>query len=216
MAGKKKLTGNMRTKSRELLLGGVFQEGRQFAAQLYAGERRKVSGRPYMKHLEEVADLVREYGGNIHEIVAALFHDAVEDQRVTLREVHRRFGENAARIVDGCTPPNDPGATWKQRKAASLARLHDASPSAHLVKAADALDNARSLLQEYRALGDQVWVRFNGSLREIQWYYRRLADLLRTRVPHRLGDELERAVSEIERIAGGIGCGRGRSRSGKA
>ena len=79
-----------------------------------------------MAHLLAVAALVMEYGGNEDEAIAALLHDAVEDQggEATLEEIRRRFGSAVAEIVEGCTDTLvTPKPPWRQRKEAYLARL---------------------------------------------------------------------------------------------
>ena len=52
-----------------------------------------------------VTSIVIAYGGDEEMAVAALLHDAVEDQggMKRLREIRRKFGKRVARIVDGCT-----------------------------------------------------------------------------------------------------------------
>src|SRR3954470_10667056 len=60
----------------------------------HADQRRKQSDVPYVGHLLGVAALVIDDGGDEDQIVAALLHDAPEDQggRPTLTEIARRFG----------------------------------------------------------------------------------------------------------------------------
>jgi GTP pyrophosphokinase len=120
-----------------------------------------------------VAGIVPHYGGTEDEAIAALLHDAVEDQggAATRAEIQRRFGVAVAAIVDGCTDADSvPKPLWRERKEAYLAHLAEASPSMRLVSAADKLDNARSILRDYRALGEDLWFRFNGG-REGTLYY---------------------------------------------
>ena len=49
--------------------------------------------------------LVMEFGGDEDQAIAALLHDAVEDQGgdATRQEIRKRFGERVAAIVDGCS-----------------------------------------------------------------------------------------------------------------
>lgn len=153
-------------------LGRRFRKGLTFAAQLHAHQARKVTGAPYISHLVAVAIIALEHGGSKDEVVAALLHDAVENQGSlpTLKKIRRRFGDKVAQIVEGCTAPRVPGAAWRQRRAAYLARLRKALGSMLLVSAADKLANARAILNEYRALGDFLWAQFNGTMPEILWY----------------------------------------------
>ena len=82
-----------------------FEEALVYATRLHNGQNRKGTGIPYVAHLLAVTALVIEWGGDEDMAIAALLHDAVEDQGgiVTLADIHRRFGERVARIVDGCT-----------------------------------------------------------------------------------------------------------------
>jgi (p)ppGpp synthase/HD superfamily hydrolase len=57
-----------------------FDEALTFATHLHAGQVRKVSGGPYVAHLLSVAALVLEDHGSEEEAIAALLHDAIEDQ----------------------------------------------------------------------------------------------------------------------------------------
>ncbi len=142
-----------------------FSDALVYAAALHAQQRRKVSGEPYLAHLLAVAAIVMEYGGSEDEAIAALLHDAVEDQGglPTREEIRRRFGETVAAIVDGCTDTAEsPKPPWRERKAAFLARLQDAPASVRRVVAADKLHNARSILREHRRLGEAIWGHFRG------------------------------------------------------
>ena len=72
-----------------------FEKALVFASQLHREQRRKGSDVPYVSHLLAVAALVIEHGGDEDEAIAALLHDAIEDQGgLTARDgILRRFGE---------------------------------------------------------------------------------------------------------------------------
>ena len=212
-----------------MMLSPRFNEALSYAAALHAQQRRKLSGEPYLAHLLAVAALVMEHGGSEDEAIAALLHDAVEDQGglPTLDEIRRRFGSTVADIVEGCTDAVvSPKPPWRQRKEAYLARLHNASASIRLVSAADKLHNARAILREYRRIGEALWPNFRGGRDGTLWYYRAVVETLKTSSPlplgegpgvraeeiakptmpspaaaHSLVEELDRTVTEIERLA---------------
>ena len=149
---------------------------------MHAEQRRKLSGEPYLAHLLAVAAIVMEHGGNEDEAIAALLHDAVEDQGglATLEEIRRRFGRPVAEIVDGCTDAAEtPKPPWRQRKEAFIARLTNAPASVRLVVAADKLHNARSILRDYRRLGESLWGHFRGGREGTLWYYRAVVERCR-------------------------------------
>src|SRR3989442_11638503 len=72
---------------------------------LHATQTRKGGRIPYVSHLLGVASLALEHGADEDVAIAALLHDAVEDQgaRPTLARIRRRFEARVAEIVEGCT-----------------------------------------------------------------------------------------------------------------
>ncbi len=180
-----------------------FQQAFIYAYDLHADQKRKGKDVPYISHLMGVAALVLEHGGTENQAIAALLHDAVEDQggKPTLKEIRKRFGDEVADIVEGCTDAEtEPKPEWRGRKEKYIAHLREAGPSVRLVAAADKLYNARTILEDYRNVGDHVWERFLGGKDGTLWYYRSLANTLREIGPSTLADELGRVVSELEQL----------------
>lgn len=190
-----------------MALGERFCEALGFAARLHAEQMRKVSGTPYVAHLLRVAGIVLEHGGDEDTAIAALLHDAIEDQggAVTGEEIGRRFGPQVLQIVVACTDTDQtPKPPWRRRKEAYLERLRTAPFAARLVSAADKLDNARSLAADYRRLGETLWKHFRGGREGTLWYYRSVVEILKT-PGGPIVDELDRAVAELERLSRGTG-----------
>jgi (p)ppGpp synthase/HD superfamily hydrolase len=182
-------------------LGPRFLKGFLFAAEKHAGQTRKTTTIPYIAHVMGVASLVLEFGGDEDMAIAALLHDVVEDcgGSPMLKEVRRRFGNRVAKIVDGCTDSDiDPKPPWRGRKETYLRHLKSADAETRLVSAADKLNNARSILADYRQVGESIWERFNGGREGTLWYYRGLVQELGRGRPNRLMRELELAVQELE------------------
>ncbi len=176
-----------------------------FAHELHAEQRRKGTVIPYLAHLMAVSAIVLEHGGDEDEAIAALLHDAVEDQggAPTLAVIRERFGSRVEEIVAGCTDADSmPKPPWRARKEAYVAHIADAPVSVRLVSAADKLHNARAILGDSRSreIGDAVWNRFNVGPVDIGWYYRALADAFTAAGPTPLTRELERTVVELERV----------------
>ncbi|HYL11798.1 MAG TPA: HD domain-containing protein [Terriglobales bacterium] len=187
------------------LLGPRFYDALVFAARKHAHQTRKKTAVPYMAHLMSVSALVLEAGGDEDLAIAALLHDVVEDcgGKPMLKEVRRRFGRRVAHVVDGCTDADTyPKPPWRERKIQYLERLKMADADVRLVSAADKLHNARTILADYRDLGESVFERFTGKREGTLWYYRALAEELRRGKANRLVDELERVVAELEERAG--------------
>ena len=138
-------------------IGKRFEAALVLAARLHAGQVRKASGTPYLGHLLGVCAIVLEHGGDEDEAIAALLHDAVEDQggQATLDTIRERFGPRVAEIVEGATDAMEtPKPPWRARKETHLHKLSGASPALRLVLAADKLDNVRALTREYRRHGE--------------------------------------------------------------
>jgi (p)ppGpp synthase/HD superfamily hydrolase len=182
-----------------------FADALTLACELHRTQARKGTQIPYVAHLLAVAALALEHGASEDEAIAALLHDAVEDQGGLATEalIRTRFGDAVAEIVMGCSDATTvPKPPWRARKERHLAHLAQASPSVRLVAACDKLHNARSILAEHRAHGDAVWARFNGGKDGTLWYYRAAVDAFRDAGPSALLDDLDRVVSELIRQAG--------------
>jgi GTP pyrophosphokinase len=184
-------------------LGPRFLRAFQFAAEKHAGQARKASTIPYVAHLMGVASLVLEAGGDEDLAIAALLHDVVEDcgGAPMLKEVRRRFGSRVAKVVDGCTDADTyPKPPWRERKEKYISHLKKADADTRLVGAADKLSNVRSILSDYRVVGESVWSRFNGGREGTLWYYRTLRDQFLRHKPNRITRDLELAVNELESL----------------
>lgn len=181
-----------------------FEDALVWAHQLHAKQKRKGTSIPYVGHLLAVSSIVIENGGSEDEAIAALLHDAIEDQggdRIR-RIIRERFGEEVLAIVEGCTDTDEtPKPPWRKRKEDYIAHVRHASPSVRLVSMADKLHNARSILQDYRTFGENVWKRFSGGKDGSLWYYRSLVNAFRESGTSPLLEELDRVVSTLESLA---------------
>lgn len=190
--------------SSKSLLTHRFEGALVYAFQLHSDQLRKGSEVPYMAHLLGVTSLVLEDGGSEDEAIAALLHDAVEDQggMQTLDEIRHRFGDTVADIVAGCTDAFEtPKPPWEQRKIDYLNHLKDAGPMVRRVSLADKLYNARAILRNLHTIGPRTWQRFNGGKQGSLWYYRSLVDIFQLDGTSYMVAELTRVVAEIERLA---------------
>jgi (p)ppGpp synthase/HD superfamily hydrolase len=182
-------------------LGSRFERAFLFAKEKHAGQTRKASSVPYLAHLMGVASLALEYGGDEDVAIAALLHDVVEDcgGRAMLKAVKRRFGSRVAKMVEGCTDSDTvPKRPWRERKDTYLQHLKSADEETRLVSAADKLNNLRSILSDYREVGEVVWERFKGGREGTLWYYRALLEEFQRGKPNRLIRDFELLVLELE------------------
>jgi (p)ppGpp synthase/HD superfamily hydrolase len=181
-----------------------FEEALPYAARLHRDQTRKGTDTPYVIHLLAVAAIVGENGGTEDEVVAALLHDAPEDQggEERLEDIRARFGDAVAETVAGCTDTyEEPKPAWRPRKEAYVARMTSAPAPVRLVSAADKLHNARSILADLRSLGEDLWERFTGGKKGTLWYYRALVEAYREGTTTPVVEELDLVVQEIEELA---------------
>jgi (p)ppGpp synthase/HD superfamily hydrolase len=116
------------------------------AARWHVHQRRKgIAKEPYINHLLEVASLVAEATGGTDPnlVIAALLHDAVEDQGVSFETIVREYGKQVADIVmevtDDKTLPKD------ERKRKQVVAAPKKSNEAKLIKLADKTSNLRTI-----------------------------------------------------------------------
>jgi (p)ppGpp synthase/HD superfamily hydrolase len=179
------------------LLSARFAEAFALAQELHAHQVRKGTEVPYISHLMAVTALVLEDGGTESEAIAALLHDAVEDQGglETLALIRDRFGGEVAAMVealsDAVVVPKPP---WRERKELILTRLQGASMAVLRIAIADRLHNASSQLMDYQRMGEGFWERFNAPKAEILWALQAFIQLCQER-----GVE-SRNLSQLERI----------------
>ena len=161
-----------------MLLTDRFRDALTLAFDLHREQERKASGVPYIAHVLGVASLVLEHGGDEDAGIAALLHDAVEDQGglAILETIRSRFGDKVAEIVLACSDSHgDPKPPWRERKEAYIAQLSHAPQVAQLVSACDKLYNLRTIIADYSVVGDALWARFTGGRDGVLWYYSALA-----------------------------------------
>lgn len=178
-----------------------YDDALQFAHALHRAQTRKGTSIPYISHLIAVSALVIENGGSEDQAIAALLHDAAEDQggAETLDAIQQRFGAVVAEIVTDCTDALiEPKPAWRQRKEAYLAKLPEKPTSSLLVSLADKVHNAEAILADYRELGDDLWPRFTGGAVGTRWYYRALSEIFAAKMQGRLSIRLANAVVGFE------------------
>ena len=184
------------------LLTSRFEKALVYATRLHAKQLRKETQIPYISHLLSVAALVLEDGGNENQAIAALLHDAIEDQggERTRQEIRLTFGSEVAEIVEGCTDADViPKPPWRERKQRYLEQFRQATPEVRRVSLADKLHNARSIEADYRKIGSAIWERFQGQREGTLWFYRSIVEAAREAGDSSfLLSELERVVRDLE------------------
>jgi GTP diphosphokinase / guanosine-3',5'-bis(diphosphate) 3'-diphosphatase len=102
------------------------------AARWHVHQRRKGAAQePYINHLLEVAMLVAQAteGGDLNLVIAAVLHDAIEDQEVPRKLITSSFGKDVA----------------KKRKQLQIETAPTKSRRAKVLKLADKTSNLRAI-----------------------------------------------------------------------
>lgn len=185
-----------------------FDRALLYATHVHGGQVRKGTSIPYVAHLLAVAATVLEYGGSEDMAIAALLHDAVEDQggEPRLSDIRNRFGDRVADIVRSCSDSvvelsaGQQKEGWRTRKMKYIEHLDTVDKETLLISLSDKVHNARSILRDLRKpeIGPAVWERFNKPKEETLWYYRELANAFQRLLPGQLSDELVEIVIVLE------------------
>ena len=160
----------------------MLEEAIIYATVLHQGKIRKFNGIPYILHPMEVAQILSTMTDDAEIITAGILHDVVEDTDGTLEEIEKRFGKRVALLVASESEPKypeeDPGETWKRRKAESLLVLKNSTDiGVKMLWLADKLSNIRSLAGVYSERGEAIWKTLHQSDPEMQkWYYQTIAE----------------------------------------
>jgi guanosine-3',5'-bis(diphosphate) 3'-pyrophosphohydrolase len=116
------------------------------AASWHATQRRKGgAGEPYINHLLEVAALVNRatQGEDADLVIAALLHDAVEDQGIGRLTIAEMFGEDVAGLVMEVT--DDKSLPQGVRKRLQVDQAPRKSRRAKILKLADKISNVTAI-----------------------------------------------------------------------
>jgi len=171
------------------------------AFDLHAGQTRKGSDVPYITHPLAVAAIVGECGGDEDQFIAALLHDAVEDQGggPVLDQIRGQFGARVADFVSACSDTDvSPKPPWKERKTAHIAHVAAADPAVKLILAADKYHNLLTIIGGLRTHGDALWDRFKGGRDGTLWYYDEMMRALSQNWDHPLLRELRDMFARLQ------------------
>lgn len=170
------------------------------AAWAHRDHVRKGTDIPYVSHVVGVMHLVSQVTDDEDVLIAALFHDILEDvpEEYSPQRMAEEFGDRVVELVRGVTKDSTL-SSWQDRSDAYLAHLREADDSSVLISAADKLHNLLSIHADLDELGDELWGRFNSGKDRQLWWYRSVADLVLERLPvNLLGEELARQVERLE------------------
>jgi (p)ppGpp synthase/HD superfamily hydrolase len=194
-------------------LSGRMTAAFEMARDVHNGQSLKETDLPYLLHLLDTCSIALRHGADEDQAIAALLHDAVEDGggEAKADEIGAAFGERVKQIVLDCSDslvedPEDKKPWW-DRKIQYVDHMHVASQDTAMVSAADKLSNARSIVAGVAEHGDEFWTRFKTGRVGSLWYYRRIAEVLPSRLPdtdraQRLGRSLQDVVATMIELVG--------------
>jgi (p)ppGpp synthase/HD superfamily hydrolase len=111
-------------------------------------QKRKYIDQPYWIHPIAVMKLVMGVPHTREMLYAALFHDLVEDTKVTLEDIRTDWGDKVAELVEMLTDNSKPeDGNRAARKAIDIAHTARASAEAKTIKLADLIHNTTSIVE---------------------------------------------------------------------
>ena len=146
-----------------------IQKAFEYAKEKHKNQKRKITGEPYINHIIDVANILKENGADEETITVGILHDTVEDTDATIQDIKEKFGSKIAKMID-CESEKK-SLPYRERKAEHMARVSKSSYNTKLVNCADKVSNLKSLIKCYNIYNEQIWQYFNGSKEDIMWYY---------------------------------------------
>ncbi|MCD7035456.1 HD domain-containing protein [Metabacillus sp. GX 13764] len=161
---------------REVLPLNLIDEARRYAEQMHQGQVRKLSGKPYFSHVENVATILMKAGAGKELIAAGYLHDTVEDTQTSPLELEELFGTKVADLVSSNT--EDKRLSWEERKLHTIQAIQSLSLEERCLLAADKLDNVKSLHEAWKKSGEEIWSHFKRGRDQQGWYYQSVSEQL--------------------------------------
>lgn len=176
-----------------------------FARLVHFRQIRKGNGQPYIEHPLRVLEIVTTVTEDPNVLCAAVLHDTVEDCRpyglITVPMVRLLFGANTGSIVGDVTEP-DKSLSWGLRKQQAIAHIKQMDKSSLLVKAADLLDNLRSLQADLAERGNALWKKFNRPKQQMLDNYQQVIEAIESTWPeHPLLSDLVKSLALLAKTA---------------
>lgn len=179
-----------------------YELAMQFAMHAHKGQVRKGSSVPYIVHPIETALIAMTLTDDQDVVIAALFHDIIEDTPYGAQDIARDFGGRVAQLVQAESENKrrgqDASKTWKIRKQEFIDSLDHKTREEKIIALSDKLSNMRATYQGYREHGNEFWQRFHEKRKEMHaWYYRSVADKLQEFKDTDVWKELDHLIQEV-------------------
>lgn len=180
-------------------------ESYEYAKLHHKGQFRKGTSKPYINHCVEVASILFENGYSEDIVISGMLHDVVEDTKVTILDVEKKFGKKIANIIRNVSENKSSELSWSERKVKYLRRLTNTSEESIVVSAADKLHNITETFQEWLEIGDMVFEKFNAGKDSQKWFYRSLTDVYIIRGVFFKNDSIMKIARSINGILAKMG-----------
>ncbi|NCN86973.1 HD domain-containing protein [archaeon] len=148
----------------------IIKLAKKFAKEKHKGQVRKFSNKPYVKHPEKVASIIKKNkkSHKLNEIIsAAILHDTLEDTNTSEKELKKNFGNLITSLVKELTTKED--EKNKIGKKEYLAKkMTSMSSWALVIKLADRLDNVSDLKNSSKEFRERYIDETNFILNEIE------------------------------------------------
>jgi (p)ppGpp synthase/HD superfamily hydrolase len=168
-----------------------------YAARCHEGQFRKGTEIPYIVHPLSMLRFLARLGAPPELQAAAVLHDVIEDTDASLEDLHERFGERVATLVEGASE-KDKTLSWLERKRATIAHAEESTDLELLVlKCVDKLDNLSDIREDHELHGESIWARFRADHASQMWYYGTLTRLFVKRLA---GTPYEGLATEIRTV----------------
>lgn len=144
-----------------------------FATEAHHGQKRKVSGKPFILHPLKVAEILIDAGADEELVAAGILHDVVEDTPYEMEDIEDNFGSTVTVYVKGNT--EEKRLTWDERKQHTIDSIKHAILPVKMLIVADKLANLTELIENMetiQAQGKRVEDFFKRGLNEQAWYFK--------------------------------------------
>jgi (p)ppGpp synthase/HD superfamily hydrolase len=146
----------------------LTEKALRIAYDAHDGQVRKSDNSPYIIHPIMVSLILKDYDFTEEVIAAALVHDVLEDTDVPRERLVAELGAEVVEIVDKVS--EDTSLEWEDRKELYVQSVANASEGVKAVSIADKIHNAKSVINDYKTKGKDVWKPFNRGKEKKLWF----------------------------------------------
>ena len=163
----------------------MIDEAIYFVTDAMSGKIRKGDGSPAVFHSLEAGAIASSLTHDNEIISAVLLHDVIEDTKVTVEQLRKKFGDRVTQLVlvgsENKRIGIPPAESWKIRKEEEIEILKDTQDiGVKILFLADKLSNLRSVAVGLQRKGEAYWQNFNQKdPKEHYWYYSKIGRSLK-------------------------------------